>query len=67
MNGEKPIDIMSMEIMEIDNTIFLEKVLLKWAQPIFSFLKEDILPDDEVMARQIVRRAKSYTIINNEP
>ena len=52
--------------MEIDSIIFPEKVSPTWAQPIFSILKEEILPDDEVMTRQIVRSAKSYTIINSE-
>ena len=66
VNTESPKDIMSVENMEIDNVTIPEKITPIWAQPIFSFLKEGILPSDEVLARQIVRRAKAYTIIKIE-
>ena len=36
-----------------------------WAQPYLDFLIQGTLPEDEVLARQIQRRAKAYTIINN--
>ena len=52
--------------MEIDSETTPEKITPVWAQPIFSFLKDAILPNNEVLARQITRRAKAYTIINNE-
>src|SRR3954467_8869785 len=35
-----------------------------WAQPIFNYLKDGTLPDDEILARQTEIRAKAYTIIN---
>ena len=37
-----------------------------WAQPYFDYLSHDTLPEDEVEARQIQRRSKSFTIINQE-
>ena len=57
---------MSAENMEIDSEITTEKITPTWAKPIFSFLKDAILLNNEILARQTVRRAKSYTIINNE-
>src|SRR3954462_4627091 len=63
---EKSKVVMSTENMEIDSEIIPEKIMPTWAQPIFSFLKDAILPSNEVLARQTVRREKAYTIINNE-
>src|SRR3954465_945015 len=57
---------MSAGNMEIDSEITPEKVTPLWAQPIFFYLKDAMLPNNEVLARQTVRRAKAYTIINNE-
>lgn len=37
-----------------------------WREPFIRFLTTKELPDDERSARQIVRRSKAYTIINNE-
>jgi len=37
-----------------------------WTVPYFAYLENQTLPMDEVEARQIVRRCKSFTIINNE-
>src|SRR3954469_7120174 len=37
-----------------------------WAQPIRDFLVDGVLPEDEVISRQISRRSWAYTIINNE-
>ena len=37
-----------------------------WTTPFMEYLEKGTLPTDEVLARQIVRRAKGYTIINNE-
>ena len=48
MDWEKLAEVMSAEMMEIDDTTFPEKVVPQWAQPIFSFLKEKILPDHEL-------------------
>src|SRR4051812_48952944 len=58
--------VMSAKNMEIDSEIIPEKIMPTWTQPIFSFLKDAVLPSNEVLARQTVRRAKAYTIINNE-
>src|SRR3954469_13051732 len=66
MDMEKSEGVMSAENMEIDSEIIPEKIIPTWAQPIFSFLKDAILSNNEVQARQTVRRAKAYTIINNE-
>ena len=37
-----------------------------WTGPYLEFLTSQKLPDDEVLKRQIVRRAKAFTIINGE-
>ena len=37
-----------------------------WTAPYLAYLENGTLPPDKVLARQIVRRAKGYTIINNE-
>ena len=37
-----------------------------WAQPILKFLVSKELPTDEILARQVQRRAAAYTIINRE-
>ena len=37
-----------------------------WAQPILKFLVSKELPADEILARQVQRRAASYTIVNKE-
>ena len=36
------------------------------AKPFMNFLAKDELPTEEVAARQVRRRASTYTIINNE-
>ena len=35
-----------------------------WTKPYLDYLIDQKLPEDEVLKRQIVRRAKSYTIID---
>ena len=57
---------MWLEAMLIDEPIFPVKPIPSWAEPIMSFLARGELPEQEVAARQIQRRAKSYTIINNQ-
>src|SRR4051812_31710139 len=57
---------MSGEAMEIDETATPAHEVPEWAHPIFLFLKDEILPSNEVLARQTVRREKAYTIINND-
>jgi hypothetical protein len=37
-----------------------------WTAPYIAYLLRQELPDDEVEAKQLVRRAKAYTIINGE-
>ena len=37
-----------------------------WIQPFLAYLANDELPEDELAARQIKRRASAFTIINNE-
>jgi ribonuclease HI/transposase InsO family protein len=37
-----------------------------WTEPYISYLESQALPMDETKARAIVRRCKSFTIINNE-
>src|SRR3954464_1026040 len=42
------------------------KVPLAWTKPFMEYLEYGTLPDDEVERRQIIRRAKGYTIINGQ-
>ena len=37
-----------------------------WTTPYLDFLINQELPDDEVLKRQIIRRAKAFTIIKGE-
>ena len=37
-----------------------------WAKPFLDYLTQDILPEGELQARQVLRCAKGYTIINDE-
>src|SRR4051812_41738564 len=37
-----------------------------WTKPFMEYLEHGTLPDDKVERRQIVRRAKGYTIINGQ-
>jgi ribonuclease HI/transposase InsO family protein len=37
-----------------------------WTEPYMAYLLREELPEDEVLARQIVRRAKGYSIIEGE-
>ena len=37
-----------------------------WTEPYLTYLTRGELPGDETLKRRIVRRAKSYTIINGE-
>ena len=37
-----------------------------WTEPYLSYLERKVLPTDETEARTLVRRCKSFTIINNE-
>src|SRR3954464_7883539 len=42
------------------------KVPTAWTKPFIEYLENGTLPDDEVERRQIVRRAKGYTVINGQ-
>ena len=57
---------MAIEPMEIDEPVFLARAVPAWAQPFMDYLAEGKLPKDEVLARQVLRRAKGFTIINGE-
>ena len=56
------------EPMEEDEPMPLQtiKPAPKWAQGIMSYMEDGDLPSDEVLARQIQRRSKSYVIYHGE-
>ena len=57
---------MSVDAMEIDEPVLGTRPVPAWAQPIMTFMLDGSLPSDEVSARKIQRRSKSFTIINRE-
>ena len=59
-------EVMSAEPMDIDIPMFPVRPVPGWAQPIMAYILEGTLPENEVEARQIVRRSKAYTVINQE-
>ncbi|XP_024315649.1 uncharacterized protein LOC112271007, partial [Brachypodium distachyon] len=65
-NSAEAMAVEPMEIDEPDEPIFTTRPVPAWAQPIVSYLKDGNLPEEEVLARQIQRRVKAYTIINGE-
>jgi transcription antitermination factor NusG len=60
------IDYVSVEIMEIDQAVFIVREVPSWARPIMDFLVDGQVPADETEARRVMRRSKGYTIINKE-
>ena len=54
--------------MDIDEPIPLSMIrpAPRWAQGIMSYMEDGELPDNEVLARQIQRRSKAYTIFHGE-
>src|SRR5664279_2437185 len=38
----------------------------EWTEPYLAYLTRGELPEEEIIARQIIRRSKAYTIINGE-
>ena len=46
--------------------VFAVQEVPSWAQPFLTYIVKGELPEDEVLARQVVRRCKAYTIINGE-
>jgi hypothetical protein len=57
---------MSVDCMEVDMPVFIVREGPSWVKPIMEFLVNGGLPAEEVMARRIQIRAKSYTTINGE-
>jgi ribonuclease HI/transcription antitermination factor NusG len=60
------IDYVLVEMMEIDQAVFIVREVPSWARPIMDFLVDGQVPADETEARQVMRRSKGYTIINKE-
>jgi hypothetical protein len=60
------IDYVSVEVMEIDQAVFTAREVPSWARPIMDFMVNGQLPVDEAEAHRIMRRSKTYTIINKE-
>src|ERR1043165_452239 len=50
----------------VDLVFDIEVIHPEWTLPILMYLQKQELPEDEVEAKQIVRKAKSYSVINNE-
>ena len=50
----------------VDLVFDTEVVQPAWTLPILAYLQRRELPGDELVAQQIVRRAKSYSVINND-
>ena len=50
----------------VDLVFDIEVVPPEWTLPILRYLQKQELPEDEVEAKQVVRKAKSYSVINNE-
>jgi hypothetical protein len=65
-SGSKPEEAMSVDCMEVDMPVFIVREAPSWVKPIMEFLVNGGLPAEEVMARRIQIRAKSYTTINGE-
>ena len=57
---------MAIEPMEIDEPIFPARAVPSWAQSLMDYLAEGKLSKDKCLARQVLRRAKGFTIINGE-
>jgi hypothetical protein len=60
------IDYVSVEMMEIDQTVFTVRKVPSWARPIMDFLDDGQVLADETEAHRVTRRSKGYTIINKE-
>ena len=54
------------EIVAMVQSVLATRATPATAQPYLSYLSHGTLPKDEVEARQIQRRSKSFTIINQE-
>ena len=49
-----------------DELVAALHVIPEWTEPYIAYLARGALPGQEVLDRRIVRRAKSYTVINGE-
>src|SRR4051812_27493340 len=50
----------------VDLVFDIEIVPPEWTLPILRYLQNQELPEDEVEAKLVVRKSKSYSVINNE-
>ena len=64
MTTDIPVD--PVDPMSVDEPLFLQHPVPAWAQQIMTYLVDGTLPSEEMEARKVQRRAKSYTIINKE-
>src|SRR3954470_5081599 len=53
-------------LVVVDLFFDIEVIHPEWTLPILTYLQKRELPEDEVEAKQIIRKAKSYSVINNE-
>ena len=53
-------------LVQVALVAFEEIAAPSWAHPILRFLVNRELPTDEILARQVQRRAAAYTIVNRE-
>ena len=51
---------------KVSQSVSVMLVTPDWTQPYLQFLLNKELPEDEVLRRQIMRRAKAYTIIEGQ-
>ena len=67
MNSEETEDLKEPEELEIEG--IPEQVMLieaLWTRPFIAYLSRQELPEDQREARQIIRRSKSFMLINSE-
>src|SRR4051812_23690514 len=50
----------------VDLVFDVELINPEWTLPILRYLQKQELPEDEIEAKQIIRKAKSYSVINDE-
>ena len=50
----------------VDMVFDVEVIPPEWTLPILAYLQKQELPDDEIEAKQVVRKSKSYSVINGE-
>ena len=59
-------EVMSADMMDVDEEVFPVRPVPEWARPIMSYMVDGTLPEDPTEARRVQRRAKAYTNINME-